>query len=402
LARPQKSEGTCRATIAAMFGFFQEIFDTIVVGMIALLSTFNIISQVPIPVPPTGAPSAKTEKLSPIEKTKSPVSETEELRRNRSDILIKDESEKTKTEIQTVRPVVNPVDVIPPRVDWDKINQLARTATVNIFCTIKNAGAWKPVSGTGILVTRDGLILTAAHLAQYLLIKDYKEQNFVDCSIRTGTPARPRYRAEIVYLSERWLLANAENIRRDEPTGSGESDFAILRVSAMADGNPSVPLTFDFLSPDTADSPVEKSETVLVAGFPSAMIGGIETALSLSGTSAFSTIQGVYQFSDNHVDLLSLGGSIVAQQGVSGGAVVNDKGALVGMTVVSTVAETTDRRDLRAISMAHVSRELEAQTGKSLLTITIPGRKESSELFSWFDTNIKNKLMRRLVEVIER
>src|ERR1700733_12332820 len=76
------------------------------------------------------------------------------------------------------------------------INTFARTAIVNIFCTA-NGDELSPISGTGIIVTSGGLILTNAHVAEYFLLRNYQRPNFLDCVIRTGSPATATYEAEL-------------------------------------------------------------------------------------------------------------------------------------------------------------------------------------------------------------
>src|SRR3989338_2839263 len=73
---------------------------------------------------------------------------------------------------------------------FSTINQKTREALVNIFCVTKSGGIFKPASGSGIIIDKRGIILTNAHVAQYFLLKDYLEQNFIECIVRVGSPAR--------------------------------------------------------------------------------------------------------------------------------------------------------------------------------------------------------------------
>ncbi|MDO8510058.1 MAG: hypothetical protein Q7S15_00330, partial [bacterium] len=67
-----------------------------------------------------------------------------------------------------------------------------------------------------------------------------------------------------------------------------------------------------------------------------------------------------------NVDIISLGGVIVAQKGSSGGAVVAESGKLVAIIVTSTEAPQTSERDLRAITLSHINRNLIADKNVSL------------------------------------
>ena len=64
----------------------------------------------------------------------------------------------------------------------------------------------------------------------------------------------------------------------------------------------------------------------------------------------------------------SLGGVIEAQSGSSGGAVVNAWGRLIGLISTTSEGDTTDARDLRAVTLSYINRDLAAQTQFDLAT----------------------------------
>ena len=53
------------------------------------------------------------------------------------------------------------------QVSFSKINEVTRDAIVNIFCTTKSGGSFKPITGSGVVIDKRGIILTNAHVAQY-------------------------------------------------------------------------------------------------------------------------------------------------------------------------------------------------------------------------------------------
>ena len=103
---------------------------------------------------------------------------------------------------------------------------------------------------------------------------------------------------------------------------------------------------------------IKKGENVLIAGYPAGFLGGIAIQKDLYITSTITDIEDVFTFKENTLDLFSLGGSIVAQQGASGGAVVTKENGLIGIIVTSSDGDTTDERDLRAITLSHINRSL--------------------------------------------
>jgi hypothetical protein len=103
------------------------------------------------------------------------------------------------------------------------INEETRKALVNILCTTKFGGSLKPITASGIIIDEKGVILTNAHIAQYFLLKDYQTKNFLECVIRQGSPAKPLYRAQLLYIPSLWVEDNAASIKLQEPKGTGEN-----------------------------------------------------------------------------------------------------------------------------------------------------------------------------------
>lgn len=57
-------------------------------------------------------------------------------------------------------------------------------ALVNIFCTFTTATTIRTTTGTGFFVHSEGVILTNAHVAQYLLIAETDRLGEADCTVR--------------------------------------------------------------------------------------------------------------------------------------------------------------------------------------------------------------------------
>ena len=77
----------------------------------------------------------------------------------------------------------------------------------------------------------------------------------------------------------------------------------------------------------------------------------------------------LFTFGSGTLDSFSIGGSVVAQQGSSGGAVVSDDFKMLGVIVTSSVAESTEDRDLRAITISHINRSFMKDIGFDLQTL---------------------------------
>lgn len=274
----------------------------------------------------------------------------------------------TKPIMQEKPPVPPAIPALAPLPSFENINTETRKAIINIICTAKNSGIFKPVSGSGVIIDPRGIILTNAHVANIYLLKDYPSEGFVECIIRTGSPAQNRYRAELLYISSVWIKTNKKSIAEENPTGTGENDFALLRITQTVSGTEPLPAAFPYIQYELAENDVALGQNVLVVGYPASFLGGITIQKDLHVTSTISSITKLYTFDqDGLLDLISVGTSILSQKGSSGGAVVRQQSSkLTGLIVTSTMGETTGERELNAVTIAHINRSIKKEAGLDL------------------------------------
>ena len=288
---------------------------------------------------------------------------------------------------------------VTPRFSFDELNGQTRPALVNILCTTKSGGSFRPISGSGVVVDPRGIILTNAHIGQYLLLKDYLTKDFIDCVIRTGEPARNRYRATLLYLSPDWIRENASKITEDESTGTGENDFALLLITDAANTELQLPSTFNYIPIDFSNNSLRGAKEVLAAAYPAGFLSGITIQKDLYPTSSVVRVGDIYSFGDKTPDIFSIGGSVLAQAGSSGGAVVSQEGNLMGLIVTSSVGGTTDERNLNALSMSHISNSFKRHTGDDIASL-FAGDVRISE--KSFNENVAPTLKKLLVDVLTK
>jgi hypothetical protein len=221
------------------------------------------------------------------------------------------------------------------------------------------------------MIDSRGIVLTNAHVGQYFLLKDYPLPGFVNCIIRTGSPATPKYTAKLLYLPPTWIAQNAAKINSEEPTGDGQHDYALLLITGTVNASTPLPSTFTSL-PISVDTPNEK-EQVFLAAYPAGFLGGITVAKDLYQSSTYATVGDLYTFAANTLDLFSVGGTILSQHGSSGGAVTNTDGVLMGLIVTATDAPSTDARDLRAISTPYIIHDFIQETHGTSLQAFLEG-----------------------------
>jgi len=239
-------------------------------------------------------------------------------------------------------------------------------AIVNIFCQSTTRRTIRTTTGTGFFIHNKGIILTNAHVAQYLLLQYTDAFGETNCTIRTGNPAAPRYVAQLLYLPPSWIIAHARSIVDEAPTGTGERDYALLYVTKSVDDSP-LPDTFPALRLNTnLLTNAARNQRVIASGYPAEAMLRSGNNDNLIPRSAESSISELYTFGSQKADVFSIKGTLVGEQGSSGGPITNTAARVIGM--ISTRGD--DQRDgpgsLRAITASHIDSTMLEETGFSL------------------------------------
>jgi S1-C subfamily serine protease len=265
-----------------------------------------------------------------------------------------------------VMPTITVIQTPPaPQIPFTTLNTLARQAVVNILCTTQAGGPFSPISGSGVVVSSDGVILTNAHVGQFFLLRNFNGvANAVQCVIRAGSPAYPAYNAELIYISPTWVADNKNVLIETAPKGTGEHDYAFLLITDKVDGSPLLD-PIPFLPIGLAEN-YFAGQYVLLDSYAAGFLGGQSILQDLYQTSAIATTSQIYTFGSSTADLISLPGTVVSQSGSSGGAVVDGDGNLVGLISTETEGDTTGDRSLQAITTTYINRDLQSESGSSI------------------------------------
>jgi hypothetical protein len=253
--------------------------------------------------------------------------------------------------------IVVPEEKVPTK-SLNQINTDIAGAVMNILCSSSGSGTLESTTGSGVFIDPRGVIITNAHIAQYFLIKDYPIPNAIECVGRIGSPAKTHYTLELLHISKQWVEEHAKDIRIQEPKGTGEHDFAFLVVTGRTDPSAKLPSSFPYVEPNVSENGFKVGEEMLVRSYPAGLLGGISIQKDLYAVATIVKIMKLFTFETTNLDLISIGGSIAAQGGSSGGAVIDKFGFLKGIIVTSSREETTGERDLRAFTLSHIARDL--------------------------------------------
>ncbi len=350
--------------------FLQIVFATGIVLILILVLDFNktFISSPSATAVATTSQTASVVVSGSVEATTSvPLATSSAFvkaskNRTKTTLIASSTSPTSTSTSNQVRRIVDPYST--PPVSIEAVNDMARSALVNIICTNRGGGSFHPISGSGVIIDPRGVILTNAHVAQYVLLSESLRID-LSCVIRSGAPAQAHWFADVLYIPPIWVGAHSGEINTDKPTGTGEHDYALLRIVGSIDGS-QLPAAFPYLSPDVRDGIGFLDDSVLAASYPAEFLGGIQAENNLYSATSVTTIKQLLTFATTSIDLVSIGGIIEAQSGSSGGAVVNAWNRLIGIITTTSEGTTTAARDLRAITLSYIDRDLEAQTGVSL------------------------------------
>ncbi len=307
----------------------------------------------------------------------------------------------TVTATSTVVATTTATTAVPKKVHKPRVTSNGRNAAldavadtfinslVNIICLAPRGSGLSSISGSGVIIDPKGIVITNAHVAQYLLLQN----RGVICSVRTGRPASKRYGTEIVYISPSWVTANAAAITATNPVGTGQFDYALLAITDTADGS-SLPPSFPFVQLATSEPSL--GSAVLIGSYGAQFLDAKAILSELYSTLVTGSIQDVYTFGTNTVDILALGGSAAAQEGSSGGGVVDESGKLVGVLTTSTIEGDVSTRSLDAISATYIRRAYRAETDSIIDALLVKPIAESVQSFAPYLPTLEALLVKHL------
>ncbi len=234
----------------------------------------------------------------------------------------------------------------------------AENTVVNVYCTIRNKTSITQITGSGVVVSPNGVVLTNAHVAQFVLLADYLKDPNRKCEVRTGTIAKSSYSVHVLYISPQWVKNNADNLSDTDPKGTGEFDYGFL---VMSSGNKNLPAVLPYL--ELNDEIESIGSKVTAIGYPASQLNAEQVSKSLERLKDTTEISKTYSFGYTKADLLIAQTDEVAQKGSSGGALISYLGKLDGIISTSIPNPQTGHTSLAAISAPYIKVDYHNSTG---------------------------------------
>ena len=308
--------------------------------------------------------------------------------------------DKTITKTENTSPVVIPI--IPPSpvktvfpVNVSNVNVIpvaspstTNKAIVNIYCTQSNGRTIQAITGSGVIVSKNGLILTNAHVGEYPLIANNSPSPKLSCTARTGSPVDQQFQISLSYISKDWIEQNPRNISDTSFSENGNSDISLIQLIPSNKGFSDL----SYIPLSTSNNPLI-GNTVIVSSYPADILGSMGiSALLRTQTETLSIVDAFSFNSDASIDLIESGDSLHVQHGSSGGAVINTDGQLEGIIATIVGGNSPFAKHIRAITLSHINNVLRKDTGYSLNTIV-----ESANSIGQLSSPEKNRLSQILL-----
>lgn len=290
--------------------------------------------------------SKTTEKLNQIEKN------VEDIVKSVTDVQLKTQ--------ETVEKIVNVPKIETTDSGIALKKNLIEDVVVNIVCVNKNSNIISLSTGSGVLVSSSGLVLTNSHVANAFLFNDKTSKNYKNCTVRRENIPTYGFEAELVYLPDDWLRENKSFFNSDAPRGSGENDYSLIAITKNTNPALSVP-TFEYIPVLKDESPIDKNLNITVAAYPGVNTGIFEVDSNAELKVVSSSVKDLITFGSNTVDLVSTEPNSVAKRGSSGGGLFWSE-KLLG--IITTTNSDSSGHYINAITSPYIIRDFNKDTGK--------------------------------------
>lgn len=276
-----------------------------------------------------------------------------------------------------------------PAPDTSAINSI-ENVLVNILCIRQIGNKISLTTGSGVIISSTGVVLTNAHVAQQFLLKDAG----YNCTLRRENIPLYGFNAVPLYISETWIEENYLQLNNSTPTGTGKYDYALLLITGNT--NPTLALpAFPSLKINTDSNFLDAGDMVTIAGYPGKMTSSLEIAKNTELQTDRVRIREIFTLGQNTVDVVATGDTTVAQRGSSGGGAFKDN-VLGGIIVSTNSGSSAGYLVANVLTLSYINREIKNETGRSLSSFITGNLQKQAEDFELVAPHLEELLMKNL------
>jgi hypothetical protein len=217
--------------------------------------------------------------------------------------------------------------------------------------------------------------MTNAHVAQYFLLD--KELDTYNCALYQENIPTYGYVAELLYISPDWIKNNPGVLKSKNPRGTGENDYALLYITKNTNPALTKPKSFQFANVNTTYN-AEIGDKINVAGFPGSPIGIGDLTHTVGLKKDTTSIEDIFTFGGNKIDVLATDVTPVAARGASGGGIFRNSDLIA---LIVTTNGVSGSAYINAITTNYINRDLKTDFGKSLSDLINGDLSQQGETF---------------------
>lgn len=348
----------------------------------------NLFSDIHIPLPKINIlniPKANLTKPDDI-KTPIPIIPKEPVK-----APVPKVTEQVSTPKETPTPKVTATTsvVTPPTPDNSNESSI-ENMLVNILCVRQIGNKISLTTGSGVIISSSGVVLTNAHVAQQFLLKDAG----FNCTLRRENIPLYGFNAVPLYISEKWIEENYKQINSSSPSGTGQYDYALLLITNNT--NPTLALpNFSTLPISTESNFLDAGDMISIAGYPGKITSSLEIAKNTELKTDNVRIREIFTLGQNTVDVVATSDTDVAQRGSSGGGAFKEN-ELGGIIVSTNTGTTASKLVANILTLSYINREIKNETGKNLSGFISGDLQKQVKSFEIVAPHLTELLMRNL------
>ncbi len=371
------------------------IAQRLAVFVFAILSFFGVNPDLSVPAP-QAIEERKQEQQERISEILS-VSDASTTQEQKTEIIQDVEEKIGEIQKEFTQTITNPVvekakDIIPTDLVYEQAEKKfdVRDVVVNIICLEKTNSYTRLSTGSGVIISESGLILTNAHVAYPFLHSSQFNKDTYSCSVRRENIPNFGYEAEVVYYPVDWLKENKEIIKDPSPVGTGEDDYSLLYITKGI--GPTRIGNFSYATTNINSTDLQRGLSVIAAGYPSISSGVFEVDTKPGLKVADTSIVDFFTFGTRSFDVLQTGNNVVAKRGSSGGGIFENNN-LYGIVVTTNTNSAGSY--INALTIPYIKNDFEEDTGVSFESfISYP----LSSMRGMFNVQYKNSLIEIISE----